>query len=433
VPLRPCGHDPAPRRPPPRCAGARRSSAETSPRDPGVGRGDGCARRCIRCLGSRLDPRKDLDDGTPHVLTRVGEGRPGSRAATRDGAERGDADADTRAGANAGTPGAGSRPELPTARRQLRRLLSAVPATRSFPALGTTATVAVTEPPALDAAVELLRERLEAVDLACSRFRAESELAWVNAHAGVAVQVSPLLARSVRIALDAARSSDGCVDPTLGSQLRGAGYDRTFALVRARGTWQFAPSPARRAAWKDVRLDEERTLLVPEGVQLDLGATAKALAADDAARALAAAIGAGVLISLGGDIAIAGAAPPGGWSVRIADDHAAPVAGPGPTVAITVGGLATSSTAVRRWQTDRGEAHHILDPRSGRPAVTPWRTVTVAAGTCVDANVAATASVVLGADAVSWLVAARLPARLVRDDDSVVAVAGWPADEERAA
>jgi FAD:protein FMN transferase len=311
--------------------------------------------------------------------------------------------------------------------------VSLVPATRSFPALGTTATVAVTEPAALDAASELLRARLEAVDLACSRFRPDSELAWVNAHAGTAVLVSPLLARSVRVALDAARTSDGWVDPTLGSQLRAAGYDRTFALVRERGTWRFAPSPARRAAWRDVHLDdEERALLVPEGVELDLGATAKALAADDAARGLAAATGAGILVSLGGDIAVAGATPPDGWSVRIADDHAA-VARPGPTVAITIGGLATSSTAVRRWRTDQGEAHHILDPRSGRPAVTPWRTVTVAAAACVEANVAATAAVVLGAAAVAWLAAARLPARLARHDGSVVAVAGWPADESKAA
>ncbi len=301
--------------------------------------------------------------------------------------------------------------------------------TRSFSALGTTATVAVTDSAALEHASELLRERLEALDLACSRFRADSELARVNARAGIDVQVSPLLARAVRVALAAARTTNGCVDPTLGSQIRAAGYDRTFALVRQRDTWRFVPSRTPRSAWKDVQLDDvERILRVPAGVELDLGATAKALAADDAAHELAAAIGAGVLVSLGGDIAVAGTAPAGGWSVRIADDHAAPLAATGPTVAITTGGLATSSTAVRRWQTDRGEAHHILHPRSGRPAASPWRTVTVAAATCVEANVASTAAFVLAADAVAWLVAARLPTRLVRHDGSVIAVAGWPAD-----
>jgi len=83
---------------------------------------------------------------------------------------------------------------------------------------------------------------------------------------------------------------------------------------------------------------------------------------------------------------------------------------------------------VRRWQTDQGEAHHVLDPRSGRPAITPWRAVTVAAATCVDANVAATTALVLGEAALSWLSKRRLPARAVRRDGSVVGVAGWPAD-----
>ena len=306
--------------------------------------------------------------------------------------------------------------------------------TRSFSALGTTATVVVTEPAVLDTATELLRAGLEAVDLACSRFRVDSELARVNVRAGIPVPVSPLLARAVRVALDAARASNGCVDPTLGSQLRSAGYDQTFALVRDRDTWRFAPSRARSATWKEVQFDDdERVLRVPEGIELDLGATAKALAADDAAREIAAATGAGALVSLGGDISVAGAAPAGGWSVRIADDHAEPLTGHGPTIAIAAGGLATSSTVVRRWRTDQGEAHHILDPRSGRPAVTPWRTVTVTAATCVDANVAATAAVVLGGDAVAWLVAARLPARLVRRDGSEVVVGGWPSEEARVA
>jgi thiamine biosynthesis lipoprotein len=304
----------------------------------------------------------------------------------------------------------------------------------SFPALGTTATVVAAEPAALDAASELLRERLHELDLTCSRFRTDSELAWVNAHAGVAVSVSPLLARAVRVALDAAHASGGCVDPTLGSQLRAAGYDRTFALVRERATWRFAPAPPQREAWRAVELDDEqRFLLIPEGVELDLGATAKALAADDAANAIAGTIGAGVLISLGGDIAVAGPAPAGGWPVRIADDHATPLTSPGPTVAITSGGLATSSTSVRRWRTEQGEAHHLLDPRSGRPAVTPWRTVTVAAASCVEANVAATAALVRGAEAVDGLAGARLPSRLVRRDGFVLHVAGWPDEEQLAA
>ena len=225
------------------------------------------------------------------------------------------------------------------------------------------------------------------------------------------------------------RASDatgGLVEPTLGRTMRLAGYDRDFRLVALRDADTFearfeAVAPA------SVELDEERaTVRVPPGVELDLGATAKALAADRGARAAHAAAGCGVLVALGGDIAVAGEPPPGGWSIRIADDHAAPLDGAGPTVALAGGGLASSGTTVRRWRSGDAELHHIVDPRTGRPADTPWRTVTVAAASCVDANVASTAAVVLGETAPSWLAERRLPARLVARDGRTVRVAAGP-------
>lgn len=299
----------------------------------------------------------------------------------------------------------------------------------SFAALGTTAFVAVTDRGVLPAARTLLRREIERLDEACSRFRQDSELTRANLRAGSTVQISELLAQAVAVALAAARATAGLVEPTLGGDLRAAGYDRTFALVRARERWTLRPVPPRTASWREVELDRERRLLrVPEGVELDLGATAKAWAADRAAGAIATRTGAGVLVSLGGDIAVAGPPPAEGWSVRIADDHTAPLDAPGPAVAIAGGGLATSSTCVRRWRTDRGDTHHIVDPRSRRPAVTPWRTITVAGATCVDANVAATAAIVLGASATEWLAARRLPARLVRRDGIVRTTGGWPAE-----
>ena len=299
-------------------------------------------------------------------------------------------------------------------------------ATDSFAALGTTAVVAVTDRTVLEGASRLLAADLAEIDRACSRFRSDSELTLVNAHAGVEVTISGLLAQAIQIALGAARLSAGRVDPTLGAQLRAAGYDRTFALVRERDAWQVRAAPC-RAEWESVRLDPEaRTLFVPEGVELDLGATAKAWAADRSAQRIASTFETGALVSLGGDIAVAGPAPVGGWPVRIADDHAAPLTGPGPVVAVASGGLATSGTAVRRWRTDRGDAHHILDPNSGEPARSPWRLVTVAAATCVDANVASTSAIVLGASAPEWIAARELPARLVRTDGFVVTVSGWP-------
>ena len=95
--------------------------------------------------------------------------------------------------------------------------------------------------------------------------------------------------------------------------------------------------------------------------------------------------GSGVLVSLGGDVAVAGPASAGGWPIRIADDHAASLGDAGPTVSVQLGGLASSGTAVRRWRSGGVEVHHVIDPRSGRPAPTPWRTVSVAAASCVDA------------------------------------------------
>jgi FAD:protein FMN transferase len=177
---------------------------------------------------------------------------------------------------------------------------------------------------------------------------------------------------------------------------------------------------------------ERRAVRVPAGSELDLGATAKALVADRAASSACAAAGCGVLVSLGGDVAVAGEPPSRGWPIRVADDHAAGLDAPGPVVSIAGGGLATSSTAVRRWRAGEVELHHIIDPRTGRSAVTPWRTVTVAAATCVDANVAATAAIVLGGDAPAWLAARALAARLVSETGAATCAAGWPAEAEAA-
>ncbi|MBA3841491.1 MAG: FAD:protein FMN transferase [Actinobacteria bacterium] len=303
--------------------------------------------------------------------------------------------------------------------------------TTSFAALGTSAFVAVADDDALDHARATLEREVRGLDAVCSRFRADSELARANARSGERVDISPQLGELVSVALRARVTSHGCVDPTLGADLRACGYDRTFALVRSRGRWQIDCGPARLRPPQPVELDTENlTLRVPAGVELDLGATAKAWCADWSADLIARSTGSSVLVSLGGDIAVAG--PPAAWPIRIAEDHSAPLAAPGPVVEITSGGLATSSTSVRRWQTDRGEAHHILDPRSGRPVPETWRSVSVAAPTCVEANVAATAAIVLGDEAPSWLEATATPARLVRANGRVSFVSGWPSDRRAA-
>jgi thiamine biosynthesis lipoprotein len=294
-------------------------------------------------------------------------------------------------------------------------------------ALGTTATVVVTEHEQLVPALELLSSELAAIDAACSRFRDDSELACVNAQAGEWVETSELFLCALTAAVDAARATDGIVDPALGANLRNAGYDRTFELVRRRDSWTIQTPDAVGHLWPEIDIDlDERLVRIPSGCELDFGATAKALAADRAATVIARRTGCGVLVSLGGDVAVGGEAPVAGWSIRIADDHTLPLDTPGPCISIDAGGVATSSTTVRRWRTDDGEAHHVIDPRTGLPAITPWQVVSVVAASCVDANVASTAAVVLGADAPLWLAARALPARLVANDGGVVHVAGWP-------
>jgi FAD:protein FMN transferase len=305
----------------------------------------------------------------------------------------------------------------------------------SFPAFGSTAVVITTERDALGEAVDSVRATVEAFDRACSRFREDSELTALNRAAGRTIAVGPILVEAVAAAVRAAALTDGDVDPTLGQALIALGYDRDFELgLDDRGDAPGPPPPvlARPVAfaavpgWRTIRIDAGAgTVGLGAGVTLDLGATAKALASDHAAAA-AAATGCGVLVSLGGDIATAGSPPAGGWRIRVTDDHRAGVDAPGQWVTIGSGGLATSSTTARRWLSGGETVHHLLDPASGRPARGAWRTVSVAAATCLDANIATTAAIVRGRSAVPWLRELGLPARLVDDQGRALHVAGWP-------
>lgn len=295
-------------------------------------------------------------------------------------------------------------------------------------ALGTNVRVVVTEGERLAAAKAAVDEVLHDIDLACSRFRDDSELARLNRAAGTEVTVSPLLGRAIDEGLRAARLTGGDVDPTVGTAIRLAGYDVDFAEVAAEGaplTLVVQPIPG----WRAVRYDSaSRRVFAPAGLEIDLGATAKALAADLAAAAGVAAMGAGgILVSLGGDISLAGLPPDGGWTVAISEDSNDPVESAPESITLQGGGIASSSTRVRRWRRGGVELHHIIDPRTGCPAETPWRLATVVADTCVDANIASTAAIIRGAAAVGWLDTLRLPARLVDGEGRVIRTGGWPA------
>jgi thiamine biosynthesis lipoprotein len=297
-----------------------------------------------------------------------------------------------------------------------------------FPVFGTTAVLLVTDEALLAPARAIADAELAAVDHACSRFRPDSELSILNKSPGRLTRVSELFTTLIAEALRAAELTDGDVDPTVGQALVAAGYDRDFAELASADPALAAATAAQVPGWRHVRLDPvTRHVRLDDGVRLDLGSTAKAWSADRCAALITERLGCGVLVSLGGDLAVAGPPPEDGWHVKATDDHAAAADAPGQTVTVRSGGLATSSTTVRAWTAGGKPMHHIIDPRTGAPADSPWRTVTVAAATCVDANIASTAAIVKGEAALPWLTELALPARLVTHGGKVVTTAAWPA------
>ena len=292
-------------------------------------------------------------------------------------------------------------------------------------ALGTSARLVVWPPDNLGVACAVVDDVLAALDRQASRFRPDSELSWLNAASGGLFLLGDGLAEAIAVALAAARWTGGLTDPTVADALVSLGYDRDFAAIDEDGEPLGAAVPA--PGWPLVRIDGP-LLRLPRGIRLDLGATAKGLGADRAVRAVMSATGqhGGALVSLGGDIAVAGTPPLDGWPVTVAEEPDPDGAPCGQLVRLAAGAVATSSVTVRRWQRGGAALHHIVDPRTGRPADGPWRTVTVAAATCADANAASTAAIVAGAAAEDWLVATGLPARLTGHDGRVRGLNGWP-------
>ncbi|HSS61293.1 MAG TPA: FAD:protein FMN transferase [Candidatus Limnocylindrales bacterium] len=298
-------------------------------------------------------------------------------------------------------------------------------------ALGCSLRVIVTEPRSLASAKVAVDQVMTAIDLAASRFREDSELSRLNAMPDRVVKVSPLLAQAIETALRGAELTDGAVDPTIGHALQVTGYDSDFESI-ARSDRALRLVADRIPGWRAIHFNAAaRTVLVPRGVLVDLGATGKALAADLAAEAaFEASGGGGVLVSLGGDISVAGDPPSGGWLVQASEDSGARIEDVEETVSIVDGGIATSSTTVRRWTRGGVVLHHIIDPDTGLPVDGPWRTATVAAASCVDANIASTAAIVKGGRAITWLEEQGLAARLVGQDGRIRRTARWPLPDD---
>ena len=301
------------------------------------------------------------------------------------------------------------------------------PAFDRFEIWGTSAVVGTTDPARLHEARHLLDEVLAGVEEAASRFREGTEILRLNERAGAGpVVVSSLLFDLVAHALWAAEFTGGACDPTVADALLALGYDRDFDELGTAPA--MTPGPAQPAPGVDgIILDPAAsTISLPEGVHLDLGSTAKARAADLAAERITEHLGVGALVDLGGDLRITGPLPEGGWSVGIVEsarDADSPLA---EVIAVHGGAIASSSTAVRRWRRGDVESHHIIDPATGLNAPEVFRLVTVGAATCVEANALSTAALVWGEDALFELPQRSVFGRLVRHDNTVERVGGWP-------
>ncbi len=274
-------------------------------------------------------------------------------------------------------------------------------------------------PPAQIAAVEV-ETFLRVVHRELTRFAAESELCALNADPSPRRRVSTLLAIAVRAGVWAARRTRGLVDPTLVGELERAGYARSRAGRRPAPIAEaIAAAPSRRPAgpnprsrWPEINVDvEARTVSRPPGVRIDTGGIGKGLAADLASARLA---GHELhVVDAGGDLRIGGERP----VPRLVEiEH--PLGGPPIGFSLAAGAVATSGVATRLWRSDRGFAHHLLDPSSGAPAWTGVIQATAVAQTALGAETLSKAAFLRGPDGGREVLAGTGGA-LVLDDGTV--------------
>jgi FAD:protein FMN transferase len=302
-----------------------------------------------------------------------------------------------------------------------------------FRLFGTDVRVLVSSPTPLDALrVHALFQRLHRT---LTRFDPASELSCLNARSGQEVAVSPALLRAVEAAVWAAGMSDGLVDPTILDDLEHAGYagsrdgqapvPLTEALHAAAARRPAAPR--RPARWASITLDASRsTIRLPAGIRIDLGGSAKGLAADLAGELLAG--HSGYAVDAGGDLRIGGSEP-GPRAVHIRhplDDEIAH------SFTVTTGAVATSGLQTRVWRTERGFAHHLIDPARGTPAWTGVIQATALAATALEAETLAKTALLRGPRA-GRDVLARHGGALILDDGSLVLAGDLAATPNRVA
>lgn len=291
-----------------------------------------------------------------------------------------------------------------------------------FDALGTEISVAVTDVTQLGTVMEHTHRCIDDIDRTFSRFRPDSELERLHGAGPGSHRVSPLFVELLEHALFASRSTDGLFDPTVRDALEAAGYDRSIEEVEALG-----PGPGRdplaAGRWMDIEIDSRRcTVSLPDGVRLDFGGIGKGFAVDYTLRSMVG-VDCGVLLSAGGDLAVAGPAPEDGWPCGISTISDAPVED---IVLLRRGAIATSGLGRRRWTRNGEQLHHLIDPRLNAPASSPWSFVTVIAATCVAADVAAKAAWLKGPHGPGWIESLGMAARFRDSEGRVTYTTCWP-------
>jgi FAD:protein FMN transferase len=277
-----------------------------------------------------------------------------------------------------------------------------------------------------DEQMDLARERLwywiDAFDHACNRFDEHSEISTLNRAGPGTYAISETFELALDAALRAGYATEGLCDPTVLPALLALGYDRDYDEVRQRLDLHAKPN-VKPLGLNAFTLDREHhTLTLTPNCQLDLGASAKALVADFVATELG--THGGVVVEIGGDVAVRGKGEQGPWAIAIADRLE--TTGEEPRVSVDHGGIATSSTTTRTWRVDGRVVNHIVDPRTGSFARGPYATATVSAESCLMANAFATAALLWGEEAGYHVGQAGWSARLVRHDGSVDFIGGWP-------
>jgi thiamine biosynthesis lipoprotein len=266
---------------------------------------------------------------------------------------------------------------------------------------------------------------IDAFDEACNRFRPDSEISRLNAGVAVRHEMSDAFELALLGALRAGHATQGLCDPTVLPALLALGYDCDYDELLTRGPGH-ERGPVKPLGLAAITLDRtQHTVTLAPHCQLDLGASAKALVVDFVANEMS--TSGGVVVEIGGDVAVRGCGADGPWAIGVSDSL---VLDPSrPRVSVDMGGIATSSTTTRTWRVGNRTANHIIDPRTGSFAQSVYATATVSADSCLMANAFSTAALLWGEDAGYFISQAGWSGRLVRHDGAVEFYGGWPHDE----